>query len=59
MITVQTKKIKLVKKKIFKKGNYSGIENYYKEQGFAYLYLGGDEHYKRQIQGYEICPPMH
>jgi hypothetical protein len=31
---------------------------YYKEQGFAYLYLGGDEPYKRQIQGYEICPPM-
>mgnify|MGYP003670538513 FL=1 len=32
---------------------------WYKSQDFEYLYLGGDEPYKRQLQGYEICPPMH
>ena len=32
---------------------------YYKDQGFDYMYLGGDEPYKRQLQGYEICPPMY
>ena len=30
-----------------------------KDQGFDYMYLGGDEPYKRQLQGYEICPPMY
>ena len=31
---------------------------YYKSEGFAYLYLGGDEPYKRQLEGYELCGPM-
>ena len=31
---------------------------YYKLEGFEYLYLGGDEPYKRQIEGYELCGPM-
>ena len=35
MNSVQTKKIEPIKKKIFKKENYSGIENYYKKHGFC------------------------
>ena len=31
---------------------------YYKAQGYEYLYLGGHEIYKQQLQGYELCPPM-
>lgn len=31
---------------------------YYKQQGFKYLYLGGADEYKRQIQGFEILGPL-
>lgn len=30
---------------------------YYKQQGFDYLYLGGADEYKRQIDGFEILGP--
>lgn len=31
---------------------------YYKAESYEYIYLGGDEPYKRQIEGYELCGPM-
>jgi len=32
---------------------------YYKQQGFDYLYLGGADEYKRQIDGFEILGPRY
>jgi hypothetical protein len=29
--------------------------NYFKAQGYKYLWLGFDDHYKQQISGYEIA----
>ena len=29
----------------------------YKLRGFNYLYIGGADDYKSQIDGFEICPP--
>ena len=31
---------------------------FYKSQSFNFLYLGGAEPYKQQLEGYELCGPM-
>ena len=30
----------------------------FRQSGYRYMYLGGDDEYKKQIDGYEVCGPL-